>query len=143
MPTSRDQAETRVYTSPVGARRPSSSIRLALRVALAVVGLAGALLLSDGQEQDREPNRFGLFGVLGARSAFARGFPWDVYLIDVGGGEPRRLTHLAADEISIAWSPDGAHLVLYGPDGLRVIDQEGRATSIVERRGYGGIDWSR
>ena len=102
-----------------------------------------AVAASSRPDEAGGPTRLGPFALLGARAALAHGFPWDVYVIDVGGGDPRRLTHLAADEISIAWSPDGARLALYGPDGLRVVGLDGQETSTIGRGGYGGIDWSR
>ncbi len=45
----------------------------------------------------------------GRRVAFAadRGDGFDLYLVDAGGGIPRRLTFLPGDERSPSWTPDG------------------------------------
>ncbi len=49
-----------------------------------------------------------------------------MYVVAVGGGEPRRLTYENADDAAPAWSPDGRHLAFVsnrdGRDQLYVID---------------------
>ncbi len=83
------------------------------------------------------------WSVLGSGLAHAHGEPWEVYLLPVEGGEPRRLTNLVEDEISVAWSPEGDKVAIYGSRGLYVVDREGRAALAIDRGGYGGIDWAR
>ena len=83
------------------------------------------------------------FGLLAPAVALAHGEPWEGFLVDLEGGEPRRLTHLVEDEISVAWSPDGVQLAVYGSRGLYLVDRDGRTTFALDRGGYGGIDWSR
>jgi Tol biopolymer transport system component len=81
-----------------------------------------------------------LFGVQVA--AFAHGLPWDVWLIDPHGGEPRQLAVLGADDPSIAWSPDGRQLFVYSGSGSAIVDV---ATHEVARydylAGYGAVAW--
>ncbi len=56
----------------------------------------------------------------GRRLAFAadRGDGYDLYLVDAGGGAPRRLTVLAGDERSPSWTPDGRIVFAH-----RMVDQ--------------------
>jgi Tol biopolymer transport system component len=93
--------------------------------------------------QARSPSSTGWFGLLGISVAFAHGDPWDVFLVSTDGGEPRRLTHLLEDEMSVAWSPDGTQLAIYASRGLYLVDLQGRTAILQDRGGYGGIDWSR
>ena len=98
---------------------------------------------ASGGAQARDPTPTLRFGLLAPAVALAHGEPWEVFLVDLEGGEPRRLTHLVEDEISAAWSPDGAQLAVYGSRGLYLVDRDGRTTFALDRGGYGGIDWSR
>lgn len=100
-----------------------------------------AIPASGGAQADA-PTPTRPFGLLAPNVAFAHGEPWDVFLIDVEGGEPRRLTQLIEDEISVAWSPDGSRLAVYGVRGLHLVDRQGGTTFAMDRGGYGGIDWA-
>jgi Tol biopolymer transport system component len=102
-----------------------------------------AVPISVNPGQAAEPSSGRRFGLLAPSVAYAHGDPWDVYLVDVAGGEPRRLTRMLEDEISIAWSPDGSQIAVYGSRGLYLVDAEGRATYALDRGGFGGIDWAR
>jgi dipeptidyl aminopeptidase/acylaminoacyl peptidase len=84
-------------------------------------------------------------GLLGARVALAHGDPWEVYLVDVSGGEPRRLTQLGEDDISVAWSPDGTRLAVLGERGLHLVDRQGGATGLLGSGGHthADFDWTR
>ena len=96
---------------------------------------------ASGGNQATAPSPARPFGLLAPSVALAHGEPWDVFLVDVDGGEPRRFTRLIEDEISVAWSPDGSLLALYGVRGLYLVDRQGTATFAMDRGGYGGIDW--
>ena len=80
-----------------------------------------------------------LFGV---RLDLAHGLPWDVWLIDPRGGEPRQLAALGLDDPSVVWSPDGRQLFVYSGTGSALIDV---ATQAVARydylAGYGAAAW--
>jgi Tol biopolymer transport system component len=91
----------------------------------------------------RAPSPSGLFGLLGTSVAFAHGDPWDVFLVTTDGGQPRRLTNLMEDEMSVAWSPDGTELAIYASRGLYLADLKGSTTMLHNGGGYGGIDWTR
>ena len=107
--------------------------------------LGGARFSPDGRTlavpasvrpgQAREPSPVHPLGLLGVAVAYAHGDPWDVFLIPVEGGEPRRLTRLSEDEISLAWSPDGGQLAVYGSRGLHLVDLEGNVTLALDRGG--------
>jgi len=97
---------------------------------------------ASGGSQATAPTPARPFGLLAPSVALAHGDPWDVFLIDVDGGEPRRFTRLIEDEISVAWSPDGSLLALYGSRGLYLVDRQGAVTFAMDRGGYGGIDWA-
>lgn len=84
----------------------------------------------------------GLYGQLLPPVALAHGDPWDVVLVPAEGGEPQRLTNLLEDEITVAWSSDGSQLAVYGTRGLYLSDRQGRTTFVLDRGGYGGIDWA-
>jgi Tol biopolymer transport system component len=103
--------------------------------------LAVPISMNSGQAVEPSSNR--PFGLLAPSVAYAHGDPWDVYLVDLVGGEPRRLTRMLEDEISIAWSPDGSQIAVYGSRGLYLVDADGRTTYALDRGGFGGIDWTR
>jgi len=48
----------------------------------------------------------------GSRVAFAsdRSGVWDIWIVDVGGGQPLRVTDSLADDVHPTWSPDGRQL---------------------------------
>lgn len=102
-----------------------------------------AVPISNPVGQVGGPTDSGPFGLLDAPVAHAHGDPWDVFLVSVQGGEPRRLTNLLEDEISVAWSPDGTQVGVFGSRGLYLADLTGRTTFALDRSGYGGIDWAR
>jgi Tol biopolymer transport system component len=102
-----------------------------------------AIPISSPTHAARERTPSSPFGTLGPPVAYAHGDLWDVYLLDLSGGEPRRLTRLLDDEINIAWSPDGSQLAVYGSRGLHLAALDGKTTFALDRGGYGGIDWTR
>jgi Tol biopolymer transport system component len=104
-----------------------------------------AIPVSGTADQATAPRSAPAFGLLGASVALAHGDPWDVYLVDSQGGEPSRLTHLAEDDISVAWSPDGTRLAVYGGGGIYLVDRAGRAVRLLENESHAhaDLDWSR
>lgn len=64
--------------------------------------------LTDGGHEDIQPR----FSPDGARIAFAsrRSGKWDLWVLNIDGGELTQVTHNPADEIAPVWSPDGGRI---------------------------------
>jgi Tol biopolymer transport system component len=77
------------------------------------------------------------------RVASAHGPPWDLWEVRLDGSGLRRLTELAEDDPSIAWSPDGRWLAFQGGTGVYLVEAATTALhQISETVGFGGIDWT-
>jgi Tol biopolymer transport system component len=77
--------------------------------------------------------------------AFPRrhGIPWDIWLVRPDGRD-LRAARLAEDDPSLAWSPDGSVIAVYGGRGLGFLDSSGEVTPLKDEIiGFGGIDWTR
>lgn len=89
------------------------------------------------------------FHVLGGArlgSAVARpqrhGFPWEIWRVRPDGSELTRLTELGEDEPTVAWSPDGRTLAVFGGLGLTLVDVTGAdPPRALANGGTGGIGW--
>ncbi len=80
-----------------------------------------------------------LFGV---QAAYAHGFPWDIWVIDANGGEPREVAVLGADDPSITWAPDGHQLFVYSGSGSFIVGISSReVASYPYLAGYGATAW--
>jgi Tol biopolymer transport system component len=76
------------------------------------------------------------------RTAYAHGPPWDIWLMNVDGSNLRRLTDLDEDEPTLAWSPDGKQIAVFGVRALVLLDAtNGQESMLVEGGNYGAIDW--
>jgi len=74
----------------------------------------------------------------------AHGAPSDVWTINLDGTGFGRLAELKEDEPTVTWSPDGAHLAVFGVAALYVADSKvGAVQKIVDQGGYGGLDWHK
>ena len=77
-------------------------------------------------------------------SAEAHGLPADVYTLGLDGGGLQRIADIKDDDPTVAWSPDGSRLAIFGVAALYVVDSKGGPTQkLVEQGGYGGLDWTR
>ena len=59
------------------------------------------------------------------RSVGAHGPPGDLWLTDLYGSPPRQLTTFEEDEPTLAWSPDGAWLMMLGGGGQYLVRRDG------------------
>lgn len=101
-----------------------------------------AVTLAAPPGQAREPSPSTPFGLLDVPTAHAHGNPSELYLLDVAGGEPKKLTSFAEDEPAVTWSPDGSSMAVYATQGLYLIDRAGKVTLATNTGGYGAIDWA-
>jgi Tol biopolymer transport system component len=76
--------------------------------------------------------------------AYAHGLPADVFSLNLDGSALTRIADIKDDDPTVAWSPDGAKLAIFGVAALYVVDSKGGPTEkLVDQGGYGGLDWSR
>jgi Tol biopolymer transport system component len=76
--------------------------------------------------------------------AEAHGLPADIYSLNLDGSEMTRLADIKDDDPTVAWSPDGSKLAIFGVAALYVVDARGGPTDkLVDQGGYGGLDWTR
>lgn len=81
---------------------------------------------------------------LGPSVAYAHGLPADVYTLGLDGTNLTRVADIKDDDPTVAWSPDGARLAMFGIGALYVADSKGGPPSkLVEQGGYGGLDWTK
>ena len=77
-------------------------------------------------------------------TAYAHGLPADVYSLNLDGSSLVRIADIKDDDPTVAWSPDGARLAIFGVAALFVVDSKGGPTDkLVTQGGYGGLDWTR
>lgn len=77
-----------------------------------------------------------------AGTAFAHGFPWEAWIVSADGSAMHQIPDLVDDDPSIAWSPDGSQLMVFGGWGSFLVDAAtGSVTSIPYVAGYGSVAW--
>jgi WD40 repeat protein len=75
-------------------------------------------------------------------SAMAHGFPWEAWLVNADGSDLRQIADVQDDDPSVAWSPDGSQVLVYGGWGSFVVDAaSGGADSLPFLAGYGSVAW--
>jgi Tol biopolymer transport system component len=76
--------------------------------------------------------------------AYAHGLPADVYSMNVDGSDMNRIADIKDDDPTVAFSPDGSKIAIFGVAALFVDDAGGGPTSkLTGQGGYGGLDWTR
>jgi Tol biopolymer transport system component len=73
----------------------------------------------------------------------AHGTPWDVWIVNADGSAPAsRLAAVSADDGTLAWSPDGSRLFVYGGTGSFIVDvANGEVMPLSFLSGYGSTSW--
>jgi Tol biopolymer transport system component len=89
---------------------------------------------------DRSPAT--LAAMLLPLTAWAHGYPWETWLVNADGSELRQIPDLYDDDSSVAWSPDGNQLLVYGGWGSFLVNvTTGETQSIPYAVGYGSVGW--
>jgi len=87
---------------------------------------------------------FNLLALLAPGVAEAHALPADVYTVNLDGSNLVRVAKIQDDDPTVAWSPDGSRLAIFGIAALYAVDAKGGAPAkLVDRGGYGGLDWTR
>ena len=79
---------------------------------------------------------------LGPGVALAHGLPWDIWTVRADGSDARLTASIGADDPTVAWSPDGTQLFVYGGTGSFIVDvASGEVRSLPFLAGYGSTAW--
>jgi len=85
-----------------------------------------------------------LGALLQPETAYAHGLPADVYSMNLDGSDMKRIADIKDDDPTVAYSPDGAKLAIFGVAALFLVDSAGGPTQkLVEPGGYGGLSWTK
>jgi Tol biopolymer transport system component len=120
------------------------------RVALGGSGEANLQQSGCGGDPRAKPSAAGtplnldLAALLQPEVAYAHGLPADIYSMNLDGSNLTRIADIKDDDPTVAWSPDGSKLGIFGVAALFIVDAKGGPTDkLVDQGGYGGLDWTR
>jgi Tol biopolymer transport system component len=86
---------------------------------------------------------FDLGALLQPETAYAHGLPADVWSMNMDGSDMKRIADIKDDDPTVAFSPDGARLAIFGVAALFLVDANGGPTDkLTDQGGYGGLDWT-
>jgi hypothetical protein len=72
----------------------------------------------------------------------ANGVPWDIYVVDVAGGAPRRVTRFQADLPTVAWGADPGQLAVLTERNLFLVPLDGTPPRpLAPGALHGGLSW--
>jgi hypothetical protein len=78
----------------------------------------------------------------GPEVALEHGRLWDVWIVGRDGLGMHRLANVGADYASLAWSPDGSEIFVYGSTGARLVEVANGETKLMSYlAGFGAISW--
>jgi hypothetical protein len=86
----------------------------------------------------------GLFAssLFGPAIASAHGLSWDVWVVGTDGSDMHLLAEIGADDGTLAWSPDGSQIFVYGGTGSYLVSATtGHVTPLAYLVGYGSTAW--
>jgi Tol biopolymer transport system component len=84
-----------------------------------------------------------LGALLQPETAYAHGLPADVWSMNLDGSDMKRIADIKDDDPTVAYSPDGSRLAIFGVAALFMVESSGGPTEkLTEQGGYGGLDWT-
>jgi Tol biopolymer transport system component len=84
-----------------------------------------------------------LGALLQPATAYAHGLPADVWSMNLDGSDMKRIADIKDDDPTVAFSPDGSRLAVFGVAALFLVDSNGGPTDkLTDQGGYGGLDWT-
>jgi Tol biopolymer transport system component len=84
-----------------------------------------------------------LGALLQPETAYAHGLPADVWSMNLDGSDMKRIADIKDDDPTVAFSPDGSRLAIFGVAALFMVDSSGGPTDkLTDQGGYGGLDWT-